>query len=409
MSHSSLGERSQVRKKIIIFCDFYLPSMKSGGGTWTVVNLVDRFCDQYDFFVVTRNYDSKGDLTPYTTVKTGEWNQTGNARVFYVASRDFTRGLCAKLVAEVEPDAVFVNSVFSTPSVKFLMARSKGLIKPLPVILAPCGEFAKAALKRKALRKQAFLAYAKTAGHFSGVIWKASSAIEAGEIKDLFGSQIEIWIAPDLAPRTILPDFNIDDKPTKRVGAVKFIFFSRLVPVKNLTYFLKRLAMVEQGDVELAIVGPLEDQSYWQECKKLLSVMPVNINVRIHGAVSYTEGLKHLYSRHFFVLPTRHENFGYVILESLAAGSPVLISDVTGWSNIDQRNAGWQMPLDDPEKWNRRINDCIEMDDVEYRLLSRAARDYATEFLAKDESSDAMAKIISRALRGADRNEDSGQ
>ena len=65
---------------------------------WTLVNLVDRFCDQYDFHIVTRNYDSKGDKKPYTTVKTDQWNQTGNAKVFYFSKKNFTQKKFAELV-----------------------------------------------------------------------------------------------------------------------------------------------------------------------------------------------------------------------------------------------------------------------------------------------------------------------
>ena len=78
MKDLSVGQYSSIKKKILVFCDFYLPSIKSGGGMWTVVNLVDRFCDRYDFFVVTRNYDSKGDTVPYTSVETDVWNKVGS-------------------------------------------------------------------------------------------------------------------------------------------------------------------------------------------------------------------------------------------------------------------------------------------------------------------------------------------
>jgi hypothetical protein len=75
-----------MKKRVMIFCDFYLPSYKSGGGMWTLVNLVDRFCDLYDFFIVTRNYDSKGDKKPYETVKSDEWNTTAT-RGFFIFPR----------------------------------------------------------------------------------------------------------------------------------------------------------------------------------------------------------------------------------------------------------------------------------------------------------------------------------
>ena len=41
------------------------------------------------------------------------------------------------------------------------------------------------------------------------------------------------------------------------------------------------------------------------------------------------------------ILPSKSENFGYVILESIRAGLPVLTTTQTPWENIKQTNSGW--------------------------------------------------------------------
>ena len=41
------------------------------------------------------------------------------------------------------------------------------------------------------------------------------------------------------------------------------------------------------------------------------------------------------------ILPSKSENFGYVILESIRAGLPVLTTTQTPWENIKQSNSGW--------------------------------------------------------------------
>lgn len=401
MKDLNVVQESSTRKKILVFCDYYLPSTKSGGGMWMVVNLVDRFCDRYDFFVVTRNYDSKGDTAPYTTVKTSEWNRVGNANVFYVAPKDLTRATCADLVNEVAPDCVFLNSAFSIPVVKFLMARARGMTRDVPVVIAPCGELSEGALRGKSIKKKIFLRYAKIVGLHKDLIWKASTELEVQEIRQIIGVDIETWVAPDLTPKTILPDFTSDLKPQKVPGTARFIFLSRLVQKKNLKYFLEQLRTIKTGRVELEIVGPLEDQSYWRECRAVIETLPSNINVDIVGAVSYPEALKRLCSNHFFVLPTLSENFGYVFIESLAAGCPLLTTDNTVWDDIEQRGVGWRISLEDSEAWLRRIDHCIQMDNHEYRTMSAAAREYAAEWLAKPEFEEATAKVLSRALKGS--------
>ena len=51
--------------------------------------------------------------------------------------------------------------------------------------------------------------------------------------------------------------------------------------------------------------------------------------------------LQNIHKYDFLVLPTFSENFGMVILESLARGLPVLSNYNTPWDNIKTFDAGW--------------------------------------------------------------------
>lgn len=390
---------SALKKKIMIFCDFYLPGYKSGGGTWTIVHLVERFSDRYDFFIVTRNYDGKADKRPYTTVETDAWNQVGDARVFYFSAKHFNQKAFAALVNEVEPDAFFLNSFFSTPVVKFLSARRKRLFADVPLVLAPCGELSKASLAVRGLKKRLFLRYAKAAGLYRNIIWKATTEIEKREITSVMGNDIELMIASDLAPKSILPDYDPSVKPIKEKGSVSFAFVLRLVRVKNVEFFLKRLQQIKKGNVTFDLIGPLEDEEYWKEIRPLLDEMPPNVTVNVTEALPHAEALERVCSTHFFVSPTLSENFGYVFLEATAAGSPLLISDRTSWNDIEEHNAGWTVPLAEPREWVEKVNYCLEMEDAEYKAMSRAARNYSENWLANPEIERDTAAVFDRALK----------
>lgn len=383
----------------MIFCDFYLPGYKSGGGTWTIAHLVERFSDRYDFFIVTRNYDGKADKRPYTTVKTDDWNTVGEAQVFYFSAKNFNQKAFAALVNDIKPDAFFLNSFFSTPVVKFLSARRKKLFPDVPLILAPCGELSKASLAVRALKKRLFLSYAKAAGLYRNIIWKATTEIERREITSVMGDDIELMIASDLAPKAILSDYNPSVKPRKEKGSVSFAFVLRLVRVKNVEFFLKRLQEIRDGNITFDLIGPLEDQEYWEEIRPLLDEMPPNVTVNVTEAMPHAQALQRVCSTHFFVSPTLSENFGYVFLEATAAGSPLLISDRTSWNDIEEHNAGWTVPLAEPEKWVEKIRYCLEMEDPEYASMSRSARKYSVEWLANPEIERDTAAVLNRALR----------
>ena len=390
-----------MKKKILIFCDFYLPGYKSGGGMWTVVNLVDRFSGTYDFYVVTRNYESKGDTDPYTSVKSGAWNNVGNAQVFYLPKENYSLKTFVTLVSEVAPDAVFLNSAFSMPVVKFLTARRKRLVAAVPVILAPCGEFSAGALSIKPVKKKLFLTYAKAVGLYNDVIWKASFETEENEIRNLIGRDSEIFVAPDLTPKSILPDFGIDSKPLKSSGSVRFVLLSRIARKKNIHYFIERLAGLNSGNIAVDLLGPVEDEEYWKECLTAARRLPPSVTVNAEASfIPYEAGLRRMTDSHFFVLPTLGENFGYVFLEAMAAGAPLLVSDKTVWGELEKRNAGWQVPLGSPEEWVEKIKLCVEMDPATYREMSRNARQYAMDWLENDETERATAKVIERAISG---------
>ena len=82
----------------------------------------------------------------------------------------------------------------------------------------------------------------------------------------------------------------------------------------------------------------------------------------------------------------------------LAAGCPLLISDETIWTEIEEREVGWRIPLSAPERYIEQIKDCIDMDNDRYSRMSEAARKYALEWLARPEFETDNAAVLQRAV-----------
>lgn len=387
-----------MKPRILVFCDYYLPGIKGGGGMWAVKNIIERFHSVYDFFVVTRNHDGRDDLSPYTTVKTNGWNDVGNAGVFYLAPQNITSRRLGDIVNEICPDAVFLNSVFSTPVVKFLLARRRKLFADVPVILASTGELASATLKVRRARKNVYLATAKTFDLYQGVIWRASFPEEKTEIEKIFGTGCEIRLAPDLTPKTILPEYRQSDKPAKSPGHAKFIFVSRIARKKNLLFFLQILKKCEIGKLELEIAGPAEDPAYWNDCLEASAKLGNNIQITISGTLSNEEALLRLADSHFLILPTLNENFGYVCIEALAAGCPLMLSDQTIWSDLSAGGLGWNLALSDEQGWIDAIEAAVAMDSQKFEQMSHNARDFAIDWLADTSIEQATADLLRDAV-----------
>jgi len=74
------------------------------------------------------------------------------------------------------------------------------------------------------------------------------------------------------------------------------------------------------------------------------------------------------------------ENFCHVILESLAGGCPVLISDRTPWRRLVSKGAGRDLPLDGPQGFRDVLQRCIDLEQDAYSELRRPARQFAVTY-----------------------------
>jgi glycosyltransferase involved in cell wall biosynthesis len=78
-------------------------------------------------------------------------------------------------------------------------------------------------------------------------------------------------------------------------------------------------------------------------------------------------------------LPTKGENFGHVIYESLSAGTPPLISDETPWRDFEEKGVGWVLSLDDMGAFVRTIEQFAQSDFENRCVMREEARQYAVE------------------------------
>lgn len=376
-------ELKNPKSKILVLCDYYLPGYKSGGGMRTIVNMVNRLHERYNFWIITRDHDGKSDRQPYKNVSINEWNNVDCAKVFYLSKDKIKISKLRELILRVKPDLLYFNSYFATLTIYVLILRKLKLIPNINTIIAPCGELFASALSLKTAKKKGFITFAKLSGLYQKVIWKASSQREENEIKRIKSTGEKVFIVADMPPKSILPDFDADSKPRKVSGKARFIFLSRFMRTKNFKFLVENLTGI-QGDLIIDVWGPVEDLQYWKECRQIIKKLPSNIKVEAKGSIPYEEVANKLLEYHFFVLPTLGENFGHVFLEALAAGCPLLISDQTPWVNLEEKEIGWEIALDEPNKWREIINKMIALDEDSYSKLSNKSREFAVELLEHD-------------------------
>lgn len=368
--------------KILTLADYYLPGYKAGGPIRTLANMVEQLGGEFEFKIITADRDFK-DESAYQGITVNHWNRVGKADVFYVSpKRRSLRGF-KKILCSTECDVVYLNSFFSPYfTIKPLLLRRLRLTPEKPLIIAPRGEFSPGALGLKSLKKQAYLLAVKVFGLYRGVIWQASSKYEEADIRQWFGNNVLVVIAPDIPPTIHVVD-ELPLKARKTKGSLKVIFLSRISRMKNLDGALRMLDGLN-GDICFDIYGPIEDKEYWVECEQIIGSLPENIKVRYHGTVSHEQVGAVMRGHDIFFLPTLGENFGHVILEALVAGCPVLLSDQTPWRGLEEKGVGWDLPLNKPELFRKVLQKCVDIDQEEHVKWSERTREYGMQVTRDD-------------------------
>jgi glycosyltransferase involved in cell wall biosynthesis len=391
-----------MKPRVLVFADWYLPGYKAGGAVSAISNLIELVGDEFEFWVFTRDRDLT-DREPYTSVPLNHWVTVGKAQVFYTCEISL-RSLLRK-VREIHPDIIYLNSFFSRFTFRTLLLRKLGLLPPAGIVLAPRGEFPPGALELKRFRKWPYRKLAFAAGLYRGVTWQASSKLEEAHIRSMVvrdgsGGNGNMLVAPDVPNPSLLSAPPPASRPAKEPGAVRFVFLSRVSRKKNLEFVLELLGATV-GEIELDIYGPIEDPAYWRQCEEQIRRLPDSIRVSYLGPVAREQVLEVFARYHFQLLPTLGENFGYTIVEGLAAGCPVLTSDRTPWRELLKSGAGWDLPLEDRARWKRAIQDCIEMDQCTYESLSLGARTYFEEEMATSAYRQRAVDLFRQALGAA--------
>ncbi|RZK65628.1 MAG: glycosyltransferase, partial [Pedobacter sp.] len=119
-----------------------------------------------------------------------------------------------------------------------------------------------------------------------------------------------------------------------------FGFLSRVDPKKGLDIFLQALSEVSFPFV-FKIAGEGEED-YVQTLKALITELQLEPFVEWCGWKEGDEKFFFLENIDVFVLPSHNENFANSVVESLAVGTPVFVSQYVGLADyVDAKKLGW--------------------------------------------------------------------
>lgn len=374
--------------KVLIFIDWFLPAYKAGGPVQSVHNMVSQLSDKIDFSIVTSDRDLN-DKHPFEDINPNVWTTYEGITLKYLSPKFQKYRSLKSIINNSNADFIYLNSLFS---IRFsLMPLIASLVCGKKIILAPRGMLGKGALKIKSAKKQLFILLFKLFGVHKKIVWQATASSEKEEIEAVFGDKVEIKIAPNLGKK------NIKDhvQRAKEPGSVQLFFLSRISNKKNLLAALSYLKEVnEQLNVRFEIIGPIEDETYWSQCQSIIEELPANITVIYKGSFPNNQLQDVLTNAHFLLLPTKNENFGHVIMESWQNSCPVIISDQTPWKDLESKEIGWDIELQNESAFVKIIEKCAKMDGETYKRWSHSSFKFAEGFQNNSDNTEQSFKLF---------------
>lgn len=378
-----------MKKKILLFADWFEPGYKAGGPIRSCVNFARNMRQDYQVFVFTSDRDL-GSVDAYPGIRTDVWveGQEGLS-VYYCSPKSLNWQNIRMQMDVILPDFMYLNSMFSLKFTIYPLLIGRIHKRDAVTILSPRGMLRESAIQFKSWKKKLFLKVLCVLGLHRAIRFHATDEREAQDIYKYFGKSSPVYIVPNF-PGALVDDFPV---PVKNAGELFMIFVGRIHPIKNLIFLLEVLKDV-RARVKLTIVGSLEDEHYWEKCKKTISVLPDNVKVDYAGEIANRELPAITAKHHIFALPTKGENFGHAIFEALALEKPVLISDQTPWRGLQAAGAGWDLALDEPGLFREAIEQAGAFGQGEYEEWCRSAGRYLKDYLGRLNLKSAYQKLF---------------
>jgi glycosyltransferase involved in cell wall biosynthesis len=179
-----------------------------------------------------------------------------------------------------------------------------------------------------------------------------------------------------------------------------FLFLGRLHPKKGCDILLDAFARLSSPEpASLIMAGP--DQIGWEkDLRRQVERLNLTSQVIFTGMLQGAMKQGALASTDAFILPSHQENFGISVVEALAAGVPVLISNrVNIWREIDADRAGY-VESDDVAGTTRLLQRWIDTPPAERDAIRRNARNCFERRFEINRAVDSLLQILNEVPDG---------
>ena len=272
-----------------------------------------------------------------------------------------------------------------------------------PLIVQPQGGLLPAALGRRRPIKWLSFQFQEGPALRHATLIMATSEDEASELARLrLETPVHIvphGVAPpddlpthDDARRSVLAELGLP--PASRY----WLYLGRIHPHKQVEVLVKVLPLVRDSasDPFLILVGPFAG-GVRDSLTRLSRRLGVEDRVRWRGPAFGADKWRYLSGADLLALPSRSENFGLVVAEALAAGTPAVASRGSPWRVLEEQGLGRWVTADVP-CFAEAIKDVLLRTATGCDLRQRC-RDFAEAHLSTAAMRNGLSAAYARALR----------
>ena len=189
-----------------------------------------------------------------------------------------------------------------------------------------------------------------------------------------------------LIPNPVDPRFF---ELARRENPNKVLFAGRLYALKGVKVLLRAASRIST-DIPLQVVlaGSLADRKYVAELKAEATDLGLSDVVQFRGILQTDELLNELSESACLVLPSYQETAPMVIQEAMAAGVPVIASNICGIPyQVCEQRTGFLVPPGDPEALAHRLNTLLSDKTMRKQFgaagRSKAKNEYSAKTIAE--------------------------
>lgn len=249
--------------------------------------------------------------------------------------------LLAGMIKRLEPELIHNHGLWMWPN---YVARKAATSLRVPLIISPRGMLEGWSLNHRPWRKW-----------LVGRLFERSNLTSAAGFHATSESELEAIRRAGLTqPVAVIPN-GIDDPLADAATRESLTQWLPELAGKRWCVFLGRLHAKKGLDTLVEVWGRLHDQhenwhlviagpdlnGYRRELEKQIIDRQLSASVTIAGMVAGQRKNGLLAESDLFVLPTHSENFGVAVGETLAAGTPAIVSKGAPWQALEATQSGW--------------------------------------------------------------------